>query len=388
MKKSIIFLFSVLILFNSCQLFQKKTKVSGILVNGNEKYIYLLDLSFGNSKPDSILINDKDNFSFTIETEEPKDFILYASQTNFIRFILKPYEKIVISADYNNLLNTYNIEGSEDSKFIKEFNIHLSKSSAIIDSLNIVYRENMNQPGFDTLIIELSKISEEVFNNEREYLITFIENNPNSLASYIALSQSLGRNMSIFNPQTDFEYFEKVDSALSVLYPNSSIVNQLHSFVVKMKTMKEKTEAENKLTGIGAVAPDISLPNPDGDTIRLSSLRGQYVLLDFWAAWCKPCRIENPNLVKNFIKYWRNGFTIYQVSLDKTKEAWLDAIAKDKLTWHHVSDLKYWNSDIAKLYKVQGIPANFLLDKEGKIIAKNLRGPALNKKLEEIFQQQ
>jgi len=108
-------------------------------------------------------------------------------------------------------------------------------------------------------------------------------------------------------------------------------------------------------------------------------------LLDFWASWCAPCRGENPNLVANYKKYHDKGFEIFQVSLDQSKDSWIKAIKADQLNWHHVSDLKYWSSAPAKLYGVRGIPANFLLDKDGKIIAKNLRGPALGMKLKELF---
>jgi len=143
-------------------------------------------------------------------------------------------------------------------------------------------------------------------------------------------------------------------------------------------------KSKQKLS-IGQVPPEIALPNPQGDTVTLSSLRGKYVLLDFWASWCKPCRVENPNLVKAYKKYKEEGFEIYQVSLDKKRSAWLNAIEKDNLNWVHVSDLEFWNSSAARTYNIRSIPASFLLNKEGEIIDKNLRGDALHKKLHEIF---
>jgi peroxiredoxin len=168
-------------------------------------------------------------------------------------------------------------------------------------------------------------------------------------------------------------------------YPESEAVKALHA---QMEEIKRQMKAENELNnivGIGVTAPDIILPDQKGDTIALSSLRGKYVLLDFWASWCRPCRVENPHLVNNYKKYNEKGFEIFQVSLDKKKESWISAIESDQLTWIHVSDLQYWNSAAAKLYQVQAIPTNFLLDKNGKIIAKNLRGDALKAKLSEIF---
>lgn len=135
----------------------------------------------------------------------------------------------------------------------------------------------------------------------------------------------------------------------------------------------------------GNIAPDINLPTPEGEMVKLSSLRGKYVLIDFWASWCGPCRMENPNVVRMYQKYKDKGFEIYAVSLDQSRERWVQAIQDDKLTWVHVSDLQYWNSMVVPLYGISGIPATVLLDKEGKILAKGLRGESLEAKLEEVF---
>jgi peroxiredoxin len=135
----------------------------------------------------------------------------------------------------------------------------------------------------------------------------------------------------------------------------------------------------------GADAPDIVLPDVNGKTVKLSDFKGKVVLVDFWASWCGPCRMENPNVVRMYNAYKDKGFEILGVSLDKDRNAWLEAIQKDGLRWTQVSDLKYWQSDAAKLYNVTGIPYTVLVGKDGKIIEKNLRGPALDAKLKEIF---
>jgi thiol-disulfide isomerase/thioredoxin len=142
-----------------------------------------------------------------------------------------------------------------------------------------------------------------------------------------------------------------------------------------------------RLQGVneGAMAPEIILATPAGPTLALSSLRGKYVLIDFWASWCGPCRRENPNVVKTYAAYKDKGFEIFGVSLDQDRAAWLKAIETDKLVWKHVSDLKYWSSAGAQAYQVNSIPQTFLLDKEGRIIAKGLRGAALDQYLAQLF---
>jgi peroxiredoxin len=177
---------------------------------------------------------------------------------------------------------------------------------------------------------------------------------------------------------------------------NTEKINTKTTEVVSVATTENSPEAVAKEHGIeivklqigpnvGQIAPEIDLPTPEGKNVKLSSFRGKYVLVDFWASWCGPCRKENPNVVKLYEKYKGEKFEILGVSLDKKKEDWIKAIQKDQLTWVHVSDLKFWYSQAAEDYEVESIPATFLIDPNGVIIAKNLRGSSLEKQIGKLL---
>ena len=166
------------------------------------------------------------------------------------------------------------------------------------------------------------------------------------------------------------------------------IANRLNQARPNHPQVKQFVANLNRLRGVneGVMAPEINLATPEGPNLALSSLRGKYVLIDFWASWCGPCRRENPNVVKTYANYKDKGFEIYGVSLDQNREAWLKAIETDKLVWKHVSDLQYWSSAGAQAYQVNSIPQTFLLDPAGRIIAKGLRGAALDEYLARLFE--
>ena len=194
----------------------------------------------------------------------------------------------------------------------------------------------------------------------------------------------------ILNPATEEQY---VNTFLQTLTRRFGDAQQAKDFTERWNKMiaarKGATEPRpQSFTGgpvMGAVAPPINLPTPEGQTLSLASLKGKYVLVDFWASWCGPCRAENPNVVAVYNQYKDKGFTVFGVSLDDDKGKWQQAIQADGLSWQHVSDLRRWESVAARDYGIESIPTNFLLDKEGKIIARDLRGPALEAKLAEVL---
>lgn len=180
------------------------------------------------------------------------------------------------------------------------------------------------------------------------------------------------------DPEQDFALFESMADQFAKAKPNSRMTQ---AFVAQVRRM----QAQKNGLAEGKPAPEIVLKDPNDKVVPLSSLKGKYVLIDFWASWCGPCRKENPNVVRMYEKYKDKGFEIYGVSLDQNKAAWLNAIKADNLTWTHVSDLKFWNSAAAVTYGVQAIPFSVLLDPQGNILAKNLRGETLEAKLAEVL---
>jgi len=206
-----------------------------------------------------------------------------------------------------------------------------------------------------------------LLDNSLVFIKNFVKEHPTSIVSAYVTEEQLA-------PQIDEVELEAIVNKFPPEISSSE-------YVVKLK---EKIEDQKRIS-VGIIAPDFTMNDPEGKPIQLSSLRGQVVLLDFWASWCMPCRQENPNVVKLYQQYHSKGFEILGVSLDRAKENWLKAIQEDKLTWLHVSDLKFWQCAAAKLYAVTVIPQSILIDKDGKIIAKGLRGEAMAKKLAELF---
>ncbi len=228
------------------------------------------------------------------------------------------------------------------------------------------YRNAKDQAGMDKVLKEIEALSDET--KDKVYA-RYALSNPRSPVALYAVNQFAGWDI---KPDKTEELFNQLPSDIQQ-WPSA----------VKLK---ERIEIAKK-TAIGTVAMDFTQNDTLDIPVTLSSFRGKYVLVDFWASWCGPCRVENPNVVKAFNKYREKGFHILSVSLDRPgqKEKWIKAIHDDGLTWTHVSDLKYWNNEVAVQYGIRAIPQNLLLNPEGRIIAKNLRGEELDQKLEEFM---
>ncbi len=341
MKKILLLALLTLFILNTNA--QNELLITGKIINNQGfKMVYLEDI-IKQTDLDSATIDESGNFNFKSNIEKSDFYKLRFSQEYYLLLVLNPGEKIEVEADLANMYEP-KINGSKNSE--------------------LVYSTFSKMKEFDE---KQKQLVDQIEKEKKDYLRTFILNNLNSLSSLFFI-ESLSLD-------DDKEIYQKLDESLYKQYPNNYMVKNLHE---KVKSVS--------LLAIGTEAPEIDLPGVDGKNIKLSSLRGKYVLIDFWAAWCGPCRRESPNMVEVYKKYNKKGFEIYSVSLDKSKDAWMAAIEKDKLgAWTHVSDLKYWNSVAAKDYGVDGIPFTVLLDKEGKILEKGLRGDKLKEKLAELF---
>ena len=222
-----------------------------------------------------------------------------------------------------------------------------------------------DEEGMKAVVEEIRALQNE---SKNEYL-KYIKENPSSRLGLYALEQYAGWDI-------DANAVEPVYQSLSEQLKNSP----------SGIAFKEKIETAKK-TSVGAMAMDFTQNDTTGNPVKFSSYRGKYVLIDFWASWCGPCRVENPNVVKAYQTYNDKGFEVLGISLDQpgARDKWLKAIYDDNLTWTHVSDLQYWKNAVAQQYGIRAIPQNFLVDPQGKIIAKNLRGEALQEKLQELF---
>ena len=372
--KKITSLFILTIILLSCNNKNNSSNsVSGTVFNLEKGTMIYLDFipEMDITTIDSTTLDGNGNYSFKAPITETGFYRLRINNQNFINLVLENDATPVIKGDGNNLMDTYSIEGSIESQRLKEFNLAYKINAMIQDSLVMVYQANRNDP---TILSSLQPAKFSAINNMNIKFMQLINDNPGSLVSLAAVQQ--------LDPKAKFEYYEKVDQALMKEIPNSVHTKKFHKMIEKMINLS-----------IGDEAPEITLNDIEGNPTSLSSLRGKVVLLDFWASWCRPCRFENPNVVKAYHKYKNKGFDVFSVSLDgmpqqqNAKQNWLDAIKKDGLIWdNHVSDLNGWKSSIVPIYGIESIPYTLLIDEEGIIIGKNLRGNQLENKLEEIFE--
>ncbi|HRP56797.1 TlpA disulfide reductase family protein [Agriterribacter sp.] len=369
-KLFVALMFSVIL--SSCADKGKSPGDTSYLLTGNiagldSGWAYLYHPEKEQEIPDSAKIVNA-GFEFKGNAAYPEFVLLGYDQNGQKKFPLGFFlenGKITINGSVDSLYKA-DINGSDSQEELKKFNEQRKpieeKQKQLYDQYQMAAMQGDAQKAG-----EIQKQYEALEGESKTLVAKFVKENPASYVSAFQLAQTLGYDI---EPADIEPLYNGLDENVKASYFG--------------KAVKKSLDAA-KSTAIGSIAPDFTLNDINGKPVSLAAYRGKYTLVDFWASWCGPCRQENPTVVKAYDTYKSKGFDILGVSLDEKKDKWEQAIRQDKLTWTHVSDLKGWESDAAALYGIKAIPMNYLLDKEGKIIAKSLRGEDLIKKLGEIL---
>ncbi|HEX9513761.1 MAG TPA: TlpA disulfide reductase family protein [Puia sp.] len=350
-------------------------------MEGPVSKVVLMEVPYGKDQPpvvlDSVKISGSNgSFSLSGAARSQEVYALVFGNNVMEVPLVNDAPEIKVNVDLGKKDDFYEVSGSEATTQLKDLitifgkkNFEVEKSMADLDSL-----KQSGAP--DSVQLAATTKKNSTIQDLNTYLKQFINTNGNATVSALALSWS--------SRSFTKEDFEASLNDLQKKYPDNVVLQGLkQNYEQQLAQMADRQHQES--SWVGKPAPDLALPDVNGHPIPLSSYKGKYLLVDFWASWCGPCRAENPNVVKAYSEFKNKNFAILGVSLDKDKDAWQQAIQADKLEWSHVSDLKYWNSKAVEVFKFEGIPFNVLIDPQGKIIAESLRGDELENKLKEVL---
>lgn len=394
MKKFILF-FGILVpyfILNGCHRGLKadsdEVVISGKFSYSSGELVYLYILDPLDIKPvDSVALKKDGSFQFTLKTSETNFYLVKIQGRGFITLLMKPGEAAELYADATRLSGDYQVEGSPGSSLIAELNQNLNKVYQKIDTLGRKFKEIQGKPDFIVRKAELDSTYNKYFNEYKTYLKTFIDKNQESLATIIALYQNLGRR-AILTMKEDMPVFEKVAQKLLKRYPDNVHVVALNKRIREIKKEAEDMRTAQTRTAVNSYAPEITLKDTAGRTLTLTSLQGKNVLLYFSSSGSIPGKVECADMIKLYRKYHYRGFEIFSVYVEKSKDEWVSSLRTDKIPWISVSDLKNWDSPVVKTYGIDRLPYMILINKEGKITAKDISVRELEYKLSIIYPKQ
>ncbi|MET3880706.1 AhpC/TSA family protein [Chitinophaga sp. OAE865] len=339
-------------------------QVSGIVRGANGKTIYLFDDQDNN--PDDSAVIKNEQFSFRVKSgKEPSVYALILQDVNYPMLFVTGNDPIQFTTSLATYPVAASVKGNANTLAMQEYQKAFEPLIKEAQELNTEAKQinPEDEPGKNAFRKKAEAFSKDVVNTGKQ----FINSHPKSIASIWLMMNELRSRL---EPEEFRQLFESLDKSVQESQYGKSVT-------VYVKSLKANV--------LNVVADDFSQEDTKGQPVKLSSFRGKYVLVDFWASWCGPCRQENPNVVKAYNRFKDKNFTILGVSLDDNRERWLRAISQDGLAWTQVSDLRGWGNEVAVQYGVQSIPTNFLVDPAGKIIARNLRGEELEAKLEQLL---
>lgn len=379
--------FSIILFTSACGGQSNTVNISGTIEGAAKKLVILRDASHDMiGTVDTTQTDDLGNFEFNINVSSPQFVLLQLEgEDEPIILLLAPKEEITINTEMGSFARNYSVSGSKGSTLVHELNLRLNEVVSTIDSLSYHFRSSRENPKFDSIKAAIDSAYFFTLKNHKEYTEDFIKSNRYSLASILALYQQYDKTRPVLNSRNDFELFSLVDSVLYPLYPENSLVANLHSNVSKIRKQLDLYDKRKDMLTEGEKVPDVMLPLLNGDSLNLLDVKARYVLIDFWATWCNECIPNNRLLREVYDKYSAKGFQVVQVSLDENKNDLIKIVQNDSIPWIIAVDFLQWDSPIVDSLSINSIPSNYLINRMGEIQARNLSDKELQEVLSKLL---
>ncbi len=362
----------------------EKVEITIFIENSDTCRIYLDEQGIGEIRQiDSVRVKKDGSFRLKDRIEYPTFYNLHTGNQQIIPLLLTPGTSAEIHADMQNFVNEYEIEGSAESRYLQEMNRTLAVTKRRVDSVQKILQENPDAG--EEFTQEMAAAYDEIIKGQRRYSIQFILEHISSMASIYALYQKIDDNNFVLNDNRDIQLVKITSQSLDTIWPGSEHVQALKRDAANLEENLYSQRWKQVVESVESTFPDIKLPDPDGDTIALSSLKGKVILLSFWASWDQASVSHNLPLKGIYNQYHSRGLEIYQVSFDSEREAWVNAIQYDELPWINVSELSYPESRVASIYNLDELPVVFLIDRKGQIVGKNFTRIDLDRNIQRLL---